>query len=197
MASRRCREKRLARRVGTHATDRPPLVPHSARCGCHGCEQKEAKSLKRATTQRERRQRAYTPDHVDPEHRDSWRISGERLVDYMVSHNVERYRRKITLLDMTPEWVAHLDGVVISADAQDLDASLLYSSLIVLEGLHPVRGQVIFGCCVEGLSQALMAERLSLSEAAISRNLSAGLDTLLDIYGRLVLAEQHAAAAAS
>jgi hypothetical protein len=56
---------------------------------------------------------------------------------------------------------------------------------------------VLHGACIEGAKQVDLALQLNMREASVSCNLDAGLTTLLELYGGLLLVEQHAAAAAS
>jgi hypothetical protein len=168
------------------------LAPHVSRCRCAACEEPRKRAV--LARQAERRQ-GYSPGSADPERRYGWAAAEHRLAEWITMHKVEMdHKLHVTQLDLKPTFVAHLDGEI---GERSMDAGLLHEALCVVESMaDPIglRGRLVRGRAIERMTGVQMAEREHMSEAAISRNLDAGLDLVLQVYGGLVLAEQRRAA---
>lgn len=182
MANRRQREKRRARRqaaAGQVATVRSTLAPHTQRCPCAECEEKRKHTLRRGITQTEKRLREYSPAHPQPEHRDDpqWRISGHRLVEFFETHYTTRDPKgKTCRVEMRPEWLAHLDSLVLG------------QALAHMQECRPYWAWLIVCCVVDGHTQSAVADWLGVNRLTICRQLRDGLH-----YLHALIADQAAA----
>jgi hypothetical protein len=176
-SNRRIRERRLARRLGTTAASAEasassgrPLVRHTARCRCAGCQKREDDRIKDGIPDTRRRLRGYRPGHSCPEHREGWRISPERLSDFLKTHEEMRDRRgRLTHVDMRPRWLDHLDGLLVQHALQEM------------QECKPYWNWLIVTCVVDGNTQTQVAEWLGVSQCTISRQLNGALRHLREL----------------
>jgi hypothetical protein len=198
VSSRHQREKRAARRAGTTSgtlCPHPrPLVPHTARCPCAACDKKRADQLARAQRERAQRDRAYRAGHAVAEFRTDFLLSIQPLADYMQQYLEHRSRRKVTSLEMRPQWLNYLDDVV-AAESAPLDWGCLADAWTMYEVMHPLRWRIMAGCVMQQRTQEDVAQQECMSQQAVGQNLAAARDDLLDIYGGLLLLEQRKRAA--
>lgn len=171
------KEKRR-RRYGKHqivavSIDPLELAPHIRRCLCSACRQRDDARTARLRDHNARRERCYWAGAPDPQHRTEWRISPQRLADFLKMYDDERDRRgHITHLDMRPRWVAHLDGL------------LLHRALDQMRRVKPAWAWLITKLVFERVPRQEIAQEWGMSEATLSRRLGDAVRYLGDVLTR-------------
>jgi hypothetical protein len=171
-ATRRKRQQRRqglekAGQNGAHSSD---LAPHTPTCPCAACEERRKKLLQAGIEATRKRRRHYAPGHEHPEHRAGWCISPEHLADFMATHESSRDRKgKTTRVDMRPQWLDHLDGLILQQALQEMQACKPYWVWLIT-------------CCVlDGHTQTQVAEWLAVDRSTICRQLRNGLCYLREL----------------
>jgi hypothetical protein len=95
-------------------------------------------NIPRGVTRTDKRRRNYRCGHSDPDHRADWLVSAHALVEFMSLHRCAFDHRKVTTIELRPQFVAHLDGL---QDESDLAPGLLYDALLMMAAATAVHLQ--------------------------------------------------------
>jgi hypothetical protein len=146
------------------------LVRHTWRCPCAGCDYQRQQAIKAGIPEHKRRLGAYRVGHEHPEYREDWRISPQRLADFLATHEADRDRRgRLTHVDMRGRWLNHLDALI------------LRQALSVMATVKPSWTWLITRLVFDRVPQAELAAQLDMSEATMCRRLRDALRYLRDL----------------